>query len=568
MRVGLCQINPTVGDFDGNCERIVRAAHHARREGATVAVFPELAVCGYPAEDLLLRSAFLEAHDEALHRLATNLPPDLCVLVGCLERNRVPDGGGGVPLYNAVARIEDGLAQIVARKSLLPTYDVFDECRFFEPWSEPTRNIIEIGGQRVGVTVCEDGWNDAEFFTSRRYALDPVAEQARAGVDWIVNLSASPWARGREALRCAMFQAAARRHGLPIVLVNQCGGNVSLQFDGGSFAVRPDGFAFEPVHFAESVHVVDLDASWRVQPKPIELPELHYRALVQGIGDYGSKFGFGKAVIGLSGGIDSALTATLAVDALGPEHVVGIALPSRYSSDHSREDARALASNLGIEFHEIEIEPPHAGFLSALEPVFAGTQPGVAEENLQARTRGTLLMAYANKFGHLLLTTGNKSEAAVGYCTLYGDMNGGLAVIADLWKTEVWALSRWLNRDGVRIPVRSIEKPPSAELRPDQLDTDSLPHRAPFPRRTTYRRVSLERSTPFASARGSNRFSWMNRSPKPSRSSLRTILRRASAKSGATSSNGLRSAFGRDGTSRAACGTAPLRRLRPPARMI
>ena len=478
MRVGLCQINTTVGDFDGNCEAILRAAVRARQGGATVAVFPELAVCGYPAEDLLLRPSFLAAHDAALNRLAANLPPNLCVLVGCLERNLVTEGSGGVPLYNAVARIEDGLPEIVARKSLLPTYDVFDECRFFEPWPHPEQNIIDIGGRRVGLTICEDGWNDAEFFTSRRYALDPVAVQAEAGVDCIINLSASPWARGRDVSRRQMFHAAAKRHSLPVLCVNLVGGNVSLQFDGGSLAAKPEGLAFEPVHFDEHVEVVDLADAWTADPAPIGLAELHYCALIQGIGDYGKKFGFTKAVLGLSGGIDSALTAVLAADALGPGNVVGIAMPSRYSSDHSREDAKELATNLGIQFHEIPIAAPHEGFLEALDPVFDGTDSGIAEENLQARSRGALLMAYANKFGHLLLTTGNKSEAAVGYCTLYGDMCGGLAVIADLWKTEVWALSRWINRDDIQIPVRSIEKPPSAELRPDQLDTDSLPEYA------------------------------------------------------------------------------------------
>jgi NAD+ synthase (glutamine-hydrolysing) len=474
VKIGICQINTTVGDFPGNRRRIEEGARKAYQQGAQLAVFPELAVCGYPPEDLLLKESFIEAHDRCLAELAANLPSDLPVLVGCLTRNEKQHIGGR-PLHNAVALVEDGIARVVSRKCLLPTYDIFDESRFFEPWTRPQENIIELGGKKIGVLVCEDGWNDEEFFTSRRYSLDPVKRVVGAGAELVINLSASPWSHGREEFRYRMMQAASKRHDIPIVYTNLVGGNVALQFDGASMAIKPDGLAFQPVQFEEHIGVVDTEASWQETPRFLASEELHHAALVQGIRDYCGKFGFGKCLVGLSGGIDSALTAALAVDAIGSENVVGIAMPSTFSSKHSIADAEALAHNLGIPLHNLPIEPLQAAFRDVLSPVFEGTRRNVAEENLQARVRGTLLMAYANKFGHLLLTTGNKSETAVGYCTLYGDMCGGLAVIADLWKTEVYALARWLNRNGERIPAHTIDKPPSAELRPDQKDTDTLP---------------------------------------------------------------------------------------------
>ncbi|MCK5942131.1 MAG: NAD+ synthase [Planctomycetes bacterium] len=475
MRVALCQIDTTVGDFAGNVERVVDAAARALEQGATLAVFPELAVCGYPAEDLLIRPAFLAAHDEALAELAAKAPAGIDLLVGCLERNADAAETGGRELHNAVARVRDGQLDIVARKCLLPTYDVFDESRYFEAWTAPERNVFELGCARVGVVICEDGWNDEQFFGRRSYAVDPVAAVCAAGAELVVNLSASPWARGRTALRARMVSAAAKRHGVPMVYVNQVGGDVELQFDGGSIAAKADGIAAQPITFAEAVTVVDTDAAWTTAPVEPELVQMQHAACVQGIRAYVRKFGFSKVVVGLSGGIDSALVATLAVDALGAENVTGIGMPSRYSSEHSVADARALAHNLGIAFHLLPIGGLQDAFEQALQPVFAGTEPGLAEENVQSRARGVLLMAYANKHGSLLLTTGNKSECAVGYCTIYGDTNGALAPIADLWKTEVWEMARWLNRAGERIPANSIEKPPSAELRPDQLDSDSLP---------------------------------------------------------------------------------------------
>tara|TARA_R110002072_G_scaffold174303_4_gene329489 strand:- start:104572 stop:106224 length:1653 start_codon:yes stop_codon:yes gene_type:complete len=475
MRIALCQIDTTVGDFVGNRELIVAAAREALAKGAELAVFPELSVCGYPAEDLLLRKAFLAAHDASLVELTKTVPPGIDVLVGCLEANCDAAETGGRELHNAVARLRDGAATIVARKCLLPTYDVFDESRYFEPFTTPEQNVFELGGTKVGVVICEDGWNDEQFFGRRAYAIDPVARVVEAGAQLVVNLSASPWARDRQAFRARMVAAAAKRHGVPMVYVNQVGGDVELQFDGGSIAAKAEGIAAQPVAFAPAVTVVDTEQSWSEQLIEPELVMMQHAACVQGIRAYVRKFGFQKVVIGLSGGIDSALVATLAVDALGAENVAGIGMPSSHSSGHSISDAEQLAKNLGIEFHLLPIAPLQDAFAVVLEPVFAGTDFGLAEENLQSRARGVLLMAFANKHGCLLLTTGNKSECAVGYCTIYGDTNGAFAPIADLWKTEVWQMSRWLNRDGERIPANSIEKPPSAELRPDQLDSDSLP---------------------------------------------------------------------------------------------
>jgi len=474
MKVALCQIDATVGDFAGNRRRIVGFAERAAAGGAQLAVFPELAICGYPPEDLLLRAGFLASQDAALAELALALPQDLPVLVGCVAKN-LHAANGGRPLHNAVALLVGGHLRIVARKSLLPTYDVFDESRYFEPWPEPEQNILEIAGRRLGLVICEDGWNDERFFAHRIYARDPVAAVVAAGAEMVINLSASPWSRGKELFRYRMVAAAAARHGVPMLYVNMVGGSVALQFDGGSLAVKASGVAFQPVAFGESLQIVDTDQEWREQPAVMEVPAMQHAAIVQGIAAYVRKFGFARVVVGLSGGIDSALVATLAVDALGAAQVTGIAMPSLWSSQHSVEDAEALAQRLGIPFHVLPIGGLQEAYADALQPVFAGTAAGLAEENLQSRIRGTLLMAYANKFGHLLLTTGNKSECAVGYCTIYGDTNGALAPIADLYKMEVWALARWINRGGERIPLRSIEKPPSAELRPGQLDTDSLP---------------------------------------------------------------------------------------------
>ncbi|HLU38510.1 MAG TPA: NAD(+) synthase, partial [Planctomycetota bacterium] len=382
-----------------------------------------------------------------------------------------------------------------------------DEARYFEPWTRPEENLVEVAGRRVGIVICEDSWNDAEFWRERLYPLDPVERVVAAGAELVVNLSASPWCAGRDEFRFRMFQQQSRRHRVPIVCVNMVGGNVEMQFDGSSMAVKPEGLAFAPVCFASAVRVVDTTQPWTEPFVPRAREEMWYLALTQGIRDYGHKFGLRAAVVGLSGGLDSALVATLAADALGAEHVVGIAMPSRFSSAHSVSDAEALARNLGIRLVQLGIEDVHRAFEATLAPAFAGRAPDVTEENLQARIRGTLLMAFANKFGHMLLATGNKSECAVGYNTLYGDTCGALAPIADLWKTEVYALARWINRDGERIPAGSIEKPPSAELREGQLDTDSLPPYAeldPVLRCLVEREMSVEataRETGMAPAR-------------------------------------------------------------------
>ncbi|HEX6812183.1 MAG TPA: NAD+ synthase [Planctomycetota bacterium] len=502
MHVALGQIDTTVGDFAGNGAKIVEYAQQAASRGAELAVFPELAVCGYPPEDLLLSTGFLQAHDEALAQLSRRVPRNLDVLVGCVTRNEAAAEQGGRSLHNSVALLQDGEHRIVARKCLLPTYDVFDESRYFEPWRTPETNVLALRGQRVGIVVCEDGWNDEHFFDRRSYALDPVERVVRAGAQLVVNLSASPWAGGKEVFRHRMVAAAAARHGVPMLYVNMVGGDVELQFDGGSLAVKATGVACQPVAFREALLLVDTDAPWTETPKPQPIEAMQHAAIVQGIAAYLRKFGFQRVVVGLSGGIDSALVATLAADALGPQNVAGIAMPSSHSSEHSLADARQLAQNLGIAFHVLPIEPLQRTFADVLKPVFGGisaggTAAGIAEENLQARMRGVLLMAFANKHGHLVLATGNKSECAVGYCTIYGDTNGALAPIADLWKTEVWALSRWLNRDGERIPRRSIEKPPSAELRPGQLDTDSLP---PYPELDAVLRCLIEENLTVAEA--------------------------------------------------------------------
>ena len=462
-------------------------------------MFSELVLCGYPPEDLLLREGFLAAHDRALQDLAASLSPDLPCLIGCVERNPDAAAAGGRSLFNAAALCEDGIARTVARKVLLPTYDVFDEHRYFEPWSEPESNVLRIAGRRVGVTICVDAWNDAAFVAERHYRIDPVARIAEQGVDMLVNLSASPWNRGatsedgKERFRYRMMRAASERHRVPFLFVNQAGGNVGMQFDGGSMAISPRGLAMQPRSFAEAVQVVDLEQDWRLEPRWEPLVAMQHGAIVQGIRDYVTKFGLGSAIIGLSGGIDSAVTAALAVDALGPDLVTGIAMPSTFSSDHSLRDARELAVRLGIRCPVVPIAGLQAAFGHALAELFEGTEPGIAEENLQARARGAVLMAYANKFGGIVLTTGNKSEAAVGYCTLYGDTNGALAPIADLWKTEVRELAHWINRDGLRIPSASIDKPPSAELRPDQLDSDSLP---PYERLDPMLRLLIEDDLP------------------------------------------------------------------------
>ncbi|MBI5367708.1 MAG: NAD+ synthase [Planctomycetes bacterium] len=476
MRIALAQLNQTVGDLEGNAARIRAAAERARAARADLLVTPELSLAGYPPRDLLLRDGFVDACRRALEALAA-AADGIALVVGFPERNA---HGEGRPLWNAAALLADRRIAAVARKSLLPTYDVFDEDRYFEP--SPEVAVHPVAGRTLGLSICEDIWNDHEYWSRRRYPGDPIERQVNAGAEILVNLSASPFHLGKQALRESMLANTARKHRRPVVYVNLVGGNDDLVFDGRSYVFDAAGRLLDQAAaFAEDLRVVDLDpAAPPAPPPPGGFPPpdgiaAAEQALVLGIRDYAAKCRFGCAVIGLSGGIDSALTAALAVRALGPANVRGVAMPSRFSSDHSLADARALAQNLRIPFDVVPIERVHAAYLETLAPVFAGRAPDVTEENLQARIRGALLMALSNKFSALLLSTGNKSELACGYCTLYGDMCGGLDVLADVPKTLVYRLAEHANREGEVIPRNSIRKPPSAELKPNQTDQDTLP---------------------------------------------------------------------------------------------
>lgn len=487
MKIALAQINPTVGDISGNCRKIIDFANRARDAGAQVVVFPELAVVGYPPKDLLLKPQFVEENIRALETIAAETR-GIEVIVGYAAKNEQPVGR---PLHNAVAVLKDGGVSSVHFKTLLPTYDVFDESRYFEPGPASERNqLVHIGDLPVGLSICEDLWNDERLIARRLYHQNPIEDLSAAGAQIMINASASPFVVGKHDFRLQLFGAQAKRFGRPLVYVNQVGGNDELVFDGNSCVLDGAGNVIaQAKDFVEDLLIVDLDEKKgaatdrtshgrdaRVTTYATGVESI-YRALVLGLQDYVRKCGFKSVVLGLSGGIDSALTAAIAVAALGKDQVVGVAMPSRFSSDHSVNDARELAHNLGIAFHIIPIKDVHDSYEKTLAEVFAGRAPDVAEENLQARVRGAILMAISNKFNHLLLTTGNKSEIAVGYCTLYGDMCGGLAVISDVPKTTVWELSRWINQDAKReiIPKSSIEKVPSAELRPNQTDQDSLP---------------------------------------------------------------------------------------------
>ena len=483
MKIALAQINPTVGDFAGNTKKILEYAARAEDLGSGLVVLPELAVCGYPPADLLEKTVFIARAEQAVNEIAAwtasaGRPAILCGTVMAAV-SRV-----GKQVRNVAVLLNGGKARFVQQKMLLPFYDVFDEQRYFEAGTEQTLTCV--GDQPLAITICEDAWNDKGFWRRQMYPVDPVEglmsqwgerqKELEGRQRIILNISASPYWQGKRQVRQNMLAAIAVRHGAYVAMVNQVGGNDSLVFDGSSLVIRPDGeVAVRAASFAEDLVVFDTEGDSVAADAAVDEVAALWDALVLGTRDYVRKCGFSKVLVGLSGGIDSALVAAIAVEALGAENVVGIGMPTEYSSLGSIEDARKLVKNLGTRFELLPIHDVFAQFQHVLQPLFAGTPFGLAEENLQPRIRGTLLMALSNKFGALVLTTGNKSEMSTGYCTLYGDMVGALAVIGDVMKTRVYALSRYVNRAKEIIPWATIEKPPSAELRPEQRDTDSLP---------------------------------------------------------------------------------------------
>ncbi|MBW2275912.1 MAG: NAD+ synthase [Deltaproteobacteria bacterium] len=473
MRIALAQLNPTIGDFAGNRDKILGALAEARTRGAGLCVFPEMAITGYPPHDLLERDRFVSQGLEVLDQIARSTGDgEVAAVLGFVRRN---PASVGKPLQNAAALLAGGAIVSEHPKALLPTYDVFDERRYFAPASDVTPT--EHADRRLGISVCEDIWNTAGSIAAGRYDRDPIAELVDQGAEILINVSASPFTLDKRTARQQLLADAARRHGRPVVFVNQVGGNDDLVFDGRSAAYDADGTLLARAgEFAEDLVVVDLDdGSGEIRNATRSDEEATLEALCLGTRDYVTKCGFGSVVLGLSGGIDSAMVAAIAARALRPDNVHAVAMPSRYSSQASRDDAEQLARNLGIHFHVHSIDDLFQGFLDELAPAFTGLAPDVTEENIQARLRAVLLMSLSNKLGHLLLTTGNKSEAATGYCTLYGDMAGGLAVLADVPKTLVYRLAQHLNRHRETIPQSIIDKPPSAELRADQKDEDSLP---------------------------------------------------------------------------------------------
>jgi NAD+ synthetase len=472
VKIALAQINPTVGDFSGNLEKILDASRRGAAESARLVVFSELAVCGYPPADLLEKPRFLERCRTAVEELcaATRELPT-AVLVGvALSGNN----GSGKPAVNAAVLMDKGRVLLEQHKRLLPFYDVFDEQRYFAAAQE--QQVVELDGIRLAITICEDAWNDKNFWPRRLYKTDPMEELMRQHPALHINISSSPFWHSKRAVRRDMLAAIARRDGIPVLMCNQVGGNDSLIFDGSSLAINARGELIgQAASFREDLLILDPFAAPAIAAPEEDETSAAYEALVLGTRDYVRKCGFSKALVALSGGIDSALVAAIAAEALGAENVMAVGMPSPYSSPGSISDSRELAENLGIRFEIIGISGIFAEFNRALEPLFAGMKPDITEENIQSRARGSLMMALSNKFSALVLTTGNKSEMAVGYCTLYGDMVGALAVIGDLVKTRVYAVCRWLNRSGEVIPQAILDKAPSAELRPGQKDTDSLP---------------------------------------------------------------------------------------------
>jgi NAD+ synthase/NAD+ synthase (glutamine-hydrolysing) len=474
MKIALGQINPTVGDLANNVSLMIQFSRRAAAAGADLIVFPELAVSGYPPQDLVEIPVYLSRNEQELNRLAAQTAElGIDIITGFVGR---AEPAARQSATNSLAYLSGGRVAFKQDKMLLPTYDVFDEWRYFAPAEH--QGIHAARGKRLALTVCEDVWNDKQFWPRPRYKRDPVEELAAQGMDLLINISASPYHQGKRKLRQEMIQAIARRQKATVLMVNQVGGNDQLVFDGSSFVIGPDGQVRACAKsFEEDLVIYDTETGEgdRHETHPDEC-EAIYDALVLGTRDYFRKCGFKKAILGLSGGVDSSLTAVVAVDAVGVENVIGVAMPGPYSSEGSVRDARYMAEKLGIRFEIISINDTYQTFMKTLEPLFRGLKPDTTEENLQARLRGNTLMALSNKFGALVLTTGNKSELAVGYCTLYGDMVGGLAVISDVPKTLVYQLSRVANRRHPQaIPEEVFTTPPSAELRPDQKDSDSLP---------------------------------------------------------------------------------------------
>jgi NAD+ synthase/NAD+ synthase (glutamine-hydrolysing) len=471
MKLALAQFNPTVGDFEGNSSRILALAEQAKRRGAELAVFSELCVCGYLPLDLLERPAFIQRNLDTLKDLAYHMP--LPAVVG--YAGRVENPRSGKSIANKAALIQDGRVVFEQSKMLLPTYDVFDESRYFQPGEK--QYVYGLGREQLGITVCEDVWNDKNFWAKPRYARDPVTELVHQGTSILLNISASPYTIDKRTLRLEMLRSIAQQHRRPIIYVNQVGGDDSLIFDGASMALTADGrVAAQAKAFEEDLVLFDtVTGEGDIHPQSKEEIAYAYQAILTGTRDYVRKCRFSKTIVGLSGGVDSAVVAAIAVDALGKENVLGVSMPGPYSSEGSKADAQALARNLGIEFLTIPITDVFHAYETALAPVFCNRPADATEENIQARIRGNYLMALSNKFGSMVLSTGNKSEIAVGYCTLYGDMAGGLAVISDVPKMMVYELADYINRERELIPRSTIEKPPSAELRPDQKDSDSLP---------------------------------------------------------------------------------------------
>ncbi len=474
MKVALAQLNYHIGNFKENTRKIIDAIQKAENEGAELVVFSELAVTGYYPQDLLEREEFITKAEKAIHQIATHCT-SIAALVGGPSINT---RGKGKKLFNSAWFLNNGKVESICHKSLLPTYDIFDEYRHFEPNRE--FDIIELNGKKLAVTICEDLWDEQptqnEFGKDKLYTRSPLDELSKLNPDLVVNLSASPFSYNQEDWRKDILISKAKKYQLPLIYVNQVGAQTEIIFDGGSFFLQKDGnIPVELAYFEEDFQLVDTDnPTIKKQEQKDYIAKIH-QALVLGIRDYFGKMGFKNAVLGLSGGIDSALVCALAVEALGSDHVRGLLMPSKYSSDHSVADAIQLAENLGIKHDTIHIQNMVDDFENQLSPLFENLPVDVTEENIQARTRGILVMALSNKFGNILLNTTNKSECAVGYGTLYGDMNGGLSVLGDVYKVDVFKLSRYINRNGELIPENSITKPPSAELRPDQKDTDSLP---------------------------------------------------------------------------------------------